>query len=62
MTECVILFRNTGNGKVGFVSESEEHSDNIATFQHREAALAAVPEVPILRAFPYQIVELDELP
>lgn len=53
----VILYRNSGNGKIGFVSESEE----IAVFDSWEAALSAVADVPVLRAFPYQIVEINEI-
>lgn len=59
MIECVILFRNTQNGKVGFVCEND--GENIAVYKNRDAAIDGVPDVPILRAFPYQIIELDEL-
>ena len=57
--ECVILFRNTGNGEVGFVSDGDSYK--IMVYRDREAAIRDVPNVPILRAFPYQIVEMDEL-
>jgi hypothetical protein len=60
MTDHVILFRNTGNGVIGYVSVGDEN-DNIATFPSREAACAAAHRVPICRAYPYQIVELDEI-
>lgn len=59
MTQCVILWRNTQNDKVCFIGEDD--GDNIAVFDHHDAAVAAVPGIPVLRVFPYQIVELDEL-
>jgi hypothetical protein len=58
MMECVILFRNTGNGAVGFIGDDGE----IAVFEREEAIEFALSgDSPALRAFPYQIVELDEL-
>ena len=36
-------------------------SDEIAVYRDYEAALRDVPNIPILRAFPYQVVELDEI-
>lgn len=59
MTECVILFRNTGNQKVGYISDGD--GDEIMVYRDREAAIRDVPNIPILQAFPYQIVEVDEL-
>lgn len=57
--ECVILFRNTQNGRVGYVGDGDE----IAVFtDYDEAVSAALNDVPICRAFPWQVVELDELP
>lgn len=58
--ECVILFRNK-NGRVGFISEDDP--DRIAVFQDREDAIkfATSGNSPVLRVFPYQIVDLDEL-
>lgn len=58
MYECIILYRNTASGLVGFVNDSE---DDVMVFADRDAAIAAADTVPILRAYPYQIVELDEL-
>jgi hypothetical protein len=60
MSECVILFRNTQNNRVGFVIDGDDPCE-IAVFPHRDAAIDVAAHIPILRAFPYQIVELDEL-
>lgn len=57
--ECVILYRNPGSGGVGYVSDGE--SDKIMVYTDHDAALRDVPNVPVLRAWPYQIVVLDEL-
>lgn len=57
--ECVILFRNTGNNRVGYVRDGD--SDQIQVYRDHDAAVRDVPNIPILRAFPYQIVECDEL-
>jgi hypothetical protein len=58
MTECVILWRNTQNDAVGFISNSE---GDIEVFANRDEAIALALDHPLLRAFPYQIVELEEL-
>jgi len=57
--QCVILFRNTMNKRVGFVTEDD--LENIKVFPNMHDALEAVGDVPILRAYPYQIIELDEI-
>ena len=57
--ECVILFRNPGNKIIGFVGDGD--SDKIMVYRDYEAALRDVPNIPILRVAPYQIVECDEL-
>lgn len=57
--ECVILFRNTQNGKVGFVSDGEP--DRIAVFESEEQAEREAPGITICKAFPYQIVRLEDL-
>lgn len=54
----VIIFKNTLNGKVGFVSE-DDNGNNVAVFSSYEKAFDAVDNVPICRAYPYQIVELE---
>lgn len=59
--ECVILWRNTGNGMVGYLSRSDEQTDEIAVFNDFEAALRIAHQHPLCKAFPYQIVVLDEL-
>lgn len=57
--ECVILFRNTQNGKIGYVSEDDP--DRIAVFANRDEAISAAGNTAVCKAFPYQIVEVDEL-
>jgi hypothetical protein len=58
--ECVILYRNPSNGKVGFIGgDDEDHV--VAIFGSRDAAIRIADRMPICRAFPWQIVELDEL-
>lgn len=57
--ECVILFRNTSNGAVGYISDGE--SDKIAVYHDEESAIRDLPNIPILKAYPYQIVPLEEL-
>lgn len=56
--DCVILFRNTHNGEVNFVSDTD---GELVVFANRDEAIETADKVPILEAFPYQIVELDEL-
>lgn len=58
--ECVILFRNTQNGRVGFIAANDDPGE-IAVFKNRDEAIACTEWQPLLRAFPYQIVEVDEL-
>lgn len=59
--ECVILFRNTQNGSVGFISY--ERDDQMAVFKSEDEAtkFALSGESPVLRAFPWQVVILDEI-
>jgi len=59
MSECVILFRNTSNQRVGFVTEND--CENIAVFSDRDEAIKAAFNVPILQVYPWQLVELDEI-
>ena len=58
--DCVILFRNTSNGRVGFVGQ-ESDPDKMEVFPNEDEAIKAADDVPILRAHPYQIVQLDEI-
>jgi len=58
MMQAVILWRNTQNGQVGFISSDD---DNIAVFADRDEAIELAENHHLLRAFPYQVVELDEL-
>lgn len=62
MTQCVIFFRNTGNGRLGFISDGDR-PDEIAVFKDYEAAsdFCRDGSSPVLRAFPYAIVELEDL-
>ncbi len=57
--ECVILWRNTGNGRVGYIHEDD--SDEIAVFQNEDEAVALSETHSLLQAMPFQIVELGEL-
>ena len=57
MTDHIILCRNPVNKSVGFVDTGDD--GQVAVFESERAALEAVPTVPILRAFPWQIVELN---
>ncbi len=57
--ECVILFRNPWNQRVGYVGDGD--STEIMVYRDQEAAIRDVPNIPILQAAPYQIVSLDEL-
>ena len=59
MTECVILFRNTMNKRVGFVTEDD--CESIAVFPDRDEAIKAAFNVPICQVYPWQLVELDEI-
>jgi hypothetical protein len=59
LTECVILFRNTLNKRVGFVTEDD--CESIAVFPSRDEAIKAAFNVPICAAYPWQLVELDEI-
>lgn len=61
--ECVILYRNTQNDKVGFVTDGEDSLGLplIAVFKHIDDAIEAASYTTVCKAFPYQIVELDEL-
>lgn len=58
--ECVILWRNTQNGKVGYIADGD--SDRIMVYANYRQALHDIPNIPVLQAgFPYQIVELENL-
>jgi hypothetical protein len=59
MSIFVILFRNTSNQRVGFVSFDDR--GELAVFASREEAETAAHDVPICQGYPYQIVEADEL-
>lgn len=56
--ECVILWRNTQNGAVGFISNEE---GDLEVFANRDDAGSFALNSGLLQAFPYQIVELEEL-
>lgn len=56
--ECVILWRNTQNNRVGFISDDD---GEILVFDNMEDAIELALEHNLLLAFPYQIVELNEL-
>jgi hypothetical protein len=61
MTECVILFRNPTNDRVGFVANGED-DDGIAVFEGPHEADEVAQTVPVIKAgWAYQIVELEDL-
>lgn len=61
MVECVILFRNPKNDKVGYVANSDDNYE-IAVFEGPHEADKVAQAVPVIKAgWPYQIVELEEL-
>lgn len=55
--KTIILYRNTENGKIGFVTD--EDGESIKVWPSYQAALADVPNVPILRAYPHELIEFD---
>ena len=55
--ECVILVRHP-NGSVVAMNEGDE---NPMVFDNRDQAIECAETQPFCQAFPYQIVELDEL-
>lgn len=59
MSECVILFRNSTNKKIDFVTGDD--CESIAVFPNRDAAIKAAFNVPVLQAYDWQLVELDEI-
>ena len=61
MTQCVILFRNPGNGAIGFIGGGGYDGEDIEVFPNLDAAISVALEHPLLKAWPYQIVECDEL-
>lgn len=60
MSECVILFRNTSNNAVGFI-QTDKGEGEIEVFPHMDAAIECADRHMMLRAYPFQIVELDEI-
>lgn len=57
--DYIILYRNLRNKAVGYVSDGD--SGKIMVYDSEDAAKRDVPNILILRAFPYQIVPLDEI-
>lgn len=53
--QTVILWKNTQNGRVGFIGDDDE----IAVFDSRDQAQELAWEHPLLQAFPYQIVDVE---
>ncbi len=60
MTDCIIVFRNPRNGAIGIIREDDD-SDDPFVLPDRDAAIAFAQSHPLLRAWPFQILELDEL-
>lgn len=57
VSECIIIFRNTSNQRIGYVTFDER--GDLAVFKDRDEAEKASRKVPICQAYPFQIVELD---
>ena len=53
---AVILWKNTQNDRVGFISDGD---DEIAAFANGKQAEVLAGEHPLLQSFPYQIVEVE---
>lgn len=53
--QTVILWKNTQNGRVGFIG----YDDEIAVFDSVQDAENLAREHPLLQAFPYQVVEVE---
>lgn len=60
MNECIIVFRNPGNDRVGFIAKDDDSGDP-EVFPHHDAAVEFALKHSLLQAWPFQIVELDEL-
>jgi len=56
--QYVIVYLNTRNDSIGFVADD---NGEIAVFDNLDLAVTAAKTAPILRAYPFQIIELDEL-
>ena len=59
MTQCIIVFRNPRTGGVGIIHEDD--GDEVYVFANRDDAIECALKHPLLQAWPFQIVELDEL-
>lgn len=59
MTKSVVLLRNPTNGRILFLSEDDP--DEMRVFISAPDAEAEAYRHPLCQAWPYQIVELDEL-
>ena len=58
--ECVILYRNPNGGRVGIITDNDA-DDTAYVFPDRKAAMALARRHILTCAWPYQIVDLDEL-
>ncbi len=61
MTECIIVFRNPKTRSVWVIEDGDTLFTDIAVFPNEEEAQRFVAESSLLQAWPYQIVELDDL-
>jgi hypothetical protein len=59
MTECVILFRNPSNGKVGFIQTDALEGEILVLDE--EDAIKLAQDHALLKHWAHQIVKLDEL-
>lgn len=56
--DTIIVYRNPNSGRVGIITDDDGEP---YVFPHMDDAIAATDRIPVLQAFHYQIVELDEL-
>lgn len=56
--ECIILFRNPSNRSVGFISKE---NGELEVFKDRQEAIDLGCTHFLLKSFPFQIVELEDL-
>lgn len=57
VSECIILWKNTGNGAVGVIAHNDLGDPEV--FASEATAEVFAQQSKLLRAFPYQIVPLD---
>ena len=60
---CIILWRNTSRHTTGtsIFAITDEDSERLAVFPSHDEAMAFASASPLLRAMPFQVVELVEV-